>query len=79
MIGVEAVSETVFEGSLTGDAIDEPISVVIIHNPEDSSALVCFFKHVVFVLMAVVQNMLSRRHNTYIYMYRCLIDQFPPP
>ena len=46
MIGVEALkdSETVFEGSLKSDAIDEPISVVIILNHEDNSALVCIFE-----------------------------------
>ena len=40
MIGVTHISETVFEGTLTGDALDEPISVVVILNQEDNSALV---------------------------------------
>jgi len=44
MIEVEVVSETVFVGTLTAVGVDEPIPVVVIHNPEEDSALVCIFE-----------------------------------
>ena len=44
IIGVTRVSETVSEGALTGEGIDLPISVVVIQNPEETSALVCIFE-----------------------------------
>ena len=44
MIAVMQQSATVYEGTLTGEGIDDSISVVVIHNPEDKSALVCIFK-----------------------------------
>ena len=50
MIAVTKESETVFEGSLTGDGIDDPISVVVIVDTADSSALVCILKQIVLVL-----------------------------
>ena len=47
MIAVTKESETVFEGSLTGEGIDDPISVVVIVDTADSSALVCILKQIV--------------------------------
>ena len=44
MIAVLQTSATVYEGTLMGEEIDDSISVVVIHNPEDKSALVCIFK-----------------------------------
>ena len=44
MIAVLQESATVYEGTLTGEGIEDSISVVVIINPEDKSALVCIFK-----------------------------------
>ena len=44
MIAVLQTSATVYEGTLMGEGIDDSISVVVIHNPEEKSALVCIFK-----------------------------------
>ena len=41
MIAVTQETETVYEGTFTGEGIDDPIFVVVILNPEDKSALVC--------------------------------------
>jgi hypothetical protein len=75
MIGATQISETVYEGTLTGEAMDEPISVVVILNQEDNSALVCIFEtdgirtNIIYVL--ILQNMLFWRNNSYIFIYRC--------
>ena len=44
MIAVTQESETVYEGTLTGEGIEDSISVVVIINPDDKSALVFIFK-----------------------------------
>ena len=47
-IGMIAVTQesntTVYEGTLTGEGIDDLISVVVIIKPGDKSPLVCIFK-----------------------------------
>jgi len=42
MIAVTQETETVYEGIFTGEGIDDQISVVVILNPEDKSALINF-------------------------------------
>ena len=54
MLAVVEVSETVYEGTLTAEAINGSISVVVIQNPEENSALVGIFETDFFVLMVDV-------------------------
>merc|ERR1719510_1147203 len=42
MLAVTKETETVYEGTFTGEGIEDPISVVVILNPEDKSALINF-------------------------------------
>ena len=44
IIAVTKKSETVYEGTLTGEENGYSISVVVIIKPEDKSVLVCIFK-----------------------------------
>ena len=44
MIAVTQETKTVYEGTFTGEGIEDPISVVVILNLEDKSALVCIIE-----------------------------------
>ena len=76
MVTVNHISETVYEGELTGEGFD-PISVVVIHFPEDNSALVCNFEINLILTDGICMS--SWRHNSYPFIYRCLIGQLPSP
>ena len=77
MLGVTHISETVYEGTLTGDAINEAISVVVIRNPEGNSALVCIFETDLIRTDSTFYYIFSTLCT--IFMYHCLTDQFPTP